>query len=66
VLLGPHKVGSISTLTVAAALGQTVVVSASPGLLNWTPFATNVMFTNQVTVGDTWSSAARFFRAEVR
>jgi len=66
VLSGPQMAGPSLTLTVAAAAGQTVVLSASPDLLNWTPFSTNVMYTNRVTVGDATSATTRFFRAEVR
>jgi hypothetical protein len=32
----------------------------------WTPIGTNVMFTNQVTLGETSAAVARYFRAEVR
>ena len=65
-LLGLQRTGTNSVLTVAAAPGQTVLLSASPDLLAWAPFATNVMFTNRVTVGESSSSTAtRFFRAEV-
>jgi hypothetical protein len=65
-LFGPQMGGSGPTLTIAAAPGQTVVVSASQDLLNWTPFSTNVMYSNQVTVGDATSATTRFFRAEIR
>ena len=65
VLLGLQRTGSNSVFTVAAAPGQTLVLSASPDLLAWTPFATNVMFTNRVTVGESSSAPVGFFRAEV-
>jgi hypothetical protein len=54
-----------SLLALAAAPGQKVVVSASSDLLNWTPIATNVMYTNRITVSDTSSTSPRFFRASV-
>jgi len=34
-------------------------------LKTWTPIATNVMYSSQVTVGDTSSAQTRFFRAAV-
>jgi photosystem II stability/assembly factor-like uncharacterized protein len=55
-----------SSVTVAAAPGQRVVLSASPDLHGWTAVATNVMFTNQCILGETSAAAARYFRAEVR
>ena len=57
--------GGTSILTVSAALGQTVRVSASRDLIAWIPFATNVMFTNRVTAVESSSDIFRFFRAEV-
>ena len=57
---------SASSATVIAAPGQKIVVSASSDLQNWTPIATNVMFTSQVPVGDVSAAPSRFFRAEVR
>ena len=66
VLLTVQRMNTISTVTVAAAPGQTVVLSASPDLRVWTSIATNVMFTSQGTVGEASSSTVRYFRAEVR
>lgn len=65
VLLGLKRTNSTSIVTVGASLGQKVVASASSDLKNWTPIATNVMYTNQVTFGDTSSASTRFFRAVV-
>jgi hypothetical protein len=64
-VLGLKRTNSISTLSVSAALGQHVVVSASSDLKNWTPLATNVMYTNQIVVGETFGASPRFFRAAV-
>ena len=61
-----QRTNTASSVTFAAAPGQRIVVSASPDLCAWTPLATNVMFTDQGTVGETSSSAMRYFRAEVR
>jgi len=65
ILLGLKRTNSTSTLTVSAALGQQVVVSASPDLKNWNPIVTNVMYTNQVTVGEASGASPRFFRAAI-
>jgi hypothetical protein len=62
-LSGIQWSNSLSLVTVAAALGQTVVLSASPDLRAWTPFATNVVFTSPFSAGTTSSSPARYFRA---
>jgi hypothetical protein len=61
-----QRTNTTSSVTVTAALGQTVVLSASPDLSVWTPIGTNVMFTNQFSLSDTSSAVVRFFRAEVR
>jgi hypothetical protein len=53
-------------VTVAAAPGQKIVLSASLDLSAWTPIATNVMFSNQVIFGDVTPASLRYFRAEVR
>jgi photosystem II stability/assembly factor-like uncharacterized protein len=66
VLRNIQRTNTTASVTVTAAPGQRVILSASPDLRVWTPIATNVMFTNQLTLGDTSSTAARFFRAEVR
>jgi hypothetical protein len=55
-----------SLVGITAALGQRIVLSASPDLNTWSPIATNVMFTGQVSVNETSSVPARFFRAQVR
>jgi hypothetical protein len=54
------------SLTVAAAPGQTVALSASTDLLAWTPFATNVVFASPFAVGTTSSAPARYFRAKTQ
>ena len=61
-----QRTNTTSSVTVTGAPGQRVVLSASPDLRAWTPIGTNVMFTNQFTLGDTSSTVVRFFRAEVR
>ena len=63
---GIQRINTTSSVTVTAALGQRVVLSASPDLLTWTPIGTNVMFTSQFSQSDTSSAAVRYFRAEVR
>ena len=60
------RTNSNSTMTISAAPGQRVVVSASSDLKTWTPLWTNVMFTRQFTLSDSSSSASRFFRCMVR
>ncbi len=62
---GIQRANQTSSVTVAGAFGQKLVLSASPDLHTWTPVGTNVMFTNQVTFGDTSAGTPRFFRAEV-
>lgn len=66
VLRSIQRASTTSSVTVAAAPGQRVVLSASPDLRGWTPVGTNVMFTNQCSLGETSSTAVRYFRAEVR
>lgn len=61
-----QRTNTASSVTVAAAPGQRVVLSASPDLRGWTPIGTNVMFTNQCSLGETSSTDVRYFRAEVR
>jgi len=61
-----QRASPTSTLTIAAAPGQKLVISSSPDLRAWTPLVTNVMFTGQSSVGDNSTAPARFFRAEVR
>ena len=60
------RTNTTSSLTVTAALGQRVVLSASPDLHAWTTIGTNVMFTNQFILWETSSAASRFYRADVR
>jgi hypothetical protein len=55
-----------SSVSLTAALGQTVVLSASPDLRAWTPAATNVVFTNQFTVGTSSALPVRYFRAGIQ
>ncbi len=50
----------------AAVPRQRIVLAPSPDLRGWTPVATNVMLTNQCSLGETSSAAVRYFRAEVR
>ncbi len=61
-----QRTNTTSSVTVTAALGQRVVLSASPDMRAWAPVATNIMLTGQITLRDTSSTAARFFRGEVR
>jgi hypothetical protein len=65
-LRGIQRTNTTSTVTVTAAPGQRVVLSASPDLRGWTPIATNVMFTTQWILGETSPASSRFFRAELR
>ena len=64
-LRGIQRTNTTASVTVAAALGQTVVLSAAPDLRAWTPAATNVAFTNLFTVGTTSLLPVRYFRAEI-
>ena len=61
-----QRTGSLSTVTVSAALGQKVVISTSSNPLSWTPVATNLTYTNQFSVTDTSAASPRFFRAAVQ
>ena len=61
-----QRTNTTSSVTIGAALGQRIVLSASPDLRAWTPLATNVLFTNQISLSDTSTAPARFYRAEVR
>jgi hypothetical protein len=65
-ILSVVRTNTTSTVRVAAAPGQRIILSMSPDLSTWTPVATNVMFTTPFVFGDGSSAAARFFRAEVR
>jgi len=65
-VLQVQRINTTSSVTVASALGQRVVLSASPDLSTWTPVATNVMFINQFSFGEPSQALTRFFRAEVR
>lgn len=53
-------------VAITAAPGQTVVLSASTDLRAWTPVATNLVFTNQFSVGTTSSLPVRYFRAGIQ
>ena len=55
-----------SSVILTAALGQTVVLSASSDLRAWTPIATNVVFAEQFTVGTSSSTPVRYFRAGIQ
>jgi hypothetical protein len=65
-LLSLQRTNSLSTLTFSAALGQTVVLSASPDLQTWSPITTNVIYSGQVTNADTSSAPLCFYRTDVR
>ena len=65
-VLSVVRTNTTSTVKLAAAAGQRIILSMSPDLSTWTPVATNVMFTSPFTFGDGSSTATRFFRAEVR
>jgi hypothetical protein len=64
--LNVQRTNTSSLLTLSAAPGQKVVVSASPDLTNWTPIATNVIYTNRIIVSDSSTASPRFFRAAVQ
>ena len=53
-------------ITVEAAHGQKIVLTASPDLVLWTPIATNVMFVDPFTFDYASSADREFFRAKVR
>ena len=55
-----------AVLTLSGATGQTVILSASPDLIHWIPVATNVAFTNTITVNIPATNASGFFRAQVQ
>jgi photosystem II stability/assembly factor-like uncharacterized protein len=61
-----QRTNATSSVTLTAAPGQRVALSASPDLGTWTPVTTNVLFTGQVTFEDLSSVPLRFYRAEVR
>jgi hypothetical protein len=63
VMVGIQKSSATALITVAAAPGQRVVLSASPDMSTWTPVAPNIMFTGQVGFEDRSSNAMRFYRA---
>ncbi|MCX6928193.1 MAG: hypothetical protein NT154_34035, partial [Verrucomicrobia bacterium] len=64
-LRGIQRTNTTASVTVTAAPGQTVVLSASPDLRTWTQVATNVVYANPFTLGATASDLMRFFRAEI-
>ena len=59
------RTNSTSTVSISAAPGQRIVISCSTDLQTWTPIATNVIYTNQVSVADVSSAPLRFFRATI-
>ena len=61
-----QRANATTSLTALAAPGQSLVLSASPDLRNWSPITTNVVFTNAVTASDVSPAPARFYRAQVR
>jgi hypothetical protein len=65
-LRGIQRTNTAFSVSITAALGQRIVLSASPDLRAWTAIATNVMFTNQCILGETSAGAVRYYRAEVR
>ena len=66
VLRAVQRTNATSLVTIDAALGQRVVLSASPDLYTWTPLATNLVFMNPVTAVEATAAPGRFYRAEVR
>jgi hypothetical protein len=66
VLRSIQRTNTTSSVSINAAPGQRIVLCASPDLRGWTPVATNVMFTNQCSLGETSAAAVRYFRAEAR
>jgi hypothetical protein len=64
-VLSLRRTNSNSTVTLSAALGQRIVLNTSSNLQTWTPLATNVMYSNPITIPDTSSAATRYFRASV-
>ncbi len=60
------RANQASSISVSGATGQRLVLSASPDLHTWTAIGTNVLFTNQVTFGETSPGTPRFYRAAVR
>jgi photosystem II stability/assembly factor-like uncharacterized protein len=65
-LISLQRTNATSTMIVSAASGQRIVLSASLDLTTWTPFATNVNYSGQITATDSSTATNRFFRAEVR
>ena len=59
-----QRTNATASLSVAAAAGQTVILSASSDLKSWTPVATNHMFVNQAGFNAPASTPTRFFRAQ--
>jgi photosystem II stability/assembly factor-like uncharacterized protein len=66
ILRSLQRTNTSSSLSVVAAPGQRIVLSASANLQTWSPIATNFMFTSQFDFGEVSPATARFFRAEVR
>jgi hypothetical protein len=65
-VLSFQRSGSSSSVTVTGGPGQKIVLSVSPDLNTWTSVATNVMFSDHFSFGESSSDTTRFFRAEVR
>jgi photosystem II stability/assembly factor-like uncharacterized protein len=61
-----QRTNSTASVRFTAALGQRVILSASPGLQVWSAIATNVVYTNPVTVTEPAPASTRFYRAELR
>lgn len=59
-------INAILNVTVTAAPGQKVVLSASSDLSGWSTVATNVMFADHFSFEEASTGSGRFFRAEVR
>ncbi len=66
ILKNIQHTNTTTSVTIAGAFGQRLVLSASPDLSAWTPIGTNVMYSSQYTFGDTSGGSPRFFRAEVQ
>jgi len=64
--LSIQRSNTTSSLTLSAAAGQRIVVSASSDLQNWTPIATNVIYSSPITVTNVSNVSPRFFRATIQ
>lgn len=61
-----QRSNAVTSVTCRAAPGQNLVISASSDLAAWSPIATNLMFSDTLTVRETTPAEQRFFRAEVK